>query len=143
MDCMDCHNRPAHTFDSSPGRAVDTAIAVGKIAGIRRLPGARRWRRCRPRTESRDAAMTGIARALREAYKGEASSSPALAGLIAGVQGVYARNVFPAMKVGWGTYPNNIGHMAFPGCFRCHDDTHKAPDGRAIQQDRQACHDMP
>ena len=62
--------------------------------------------------------------------------------MIAGVQGVYARNVFPAMKVGWGTYPNNLGHMAFPGCFRCHDENHKAADGRTIQQDCQACHDI-
>ena len=47
------------------------------------------------------------------------------------------------MKVGWGTYPNNIGHVAFPGCFRCHDEIHKTTDGTAIQQDCQTCHDMP
>ena len=39
----------------------------------------------------------------------------------AGSRAIYARNVFPEMKVGWGTYPNNIGHEDFPGCFRCHD----------------------
>src|SRR5688572_22878445 len=27
MDCMDCHNRPAHTFFFTPERAIDTAIA--------------------------------------------------------------------------------------------------------------------
>jgi hypothetical protein len=79
---------------------------------------------------------------MREAYPGEASS-PVLARMIAGVQGVYARNVFPAMKVGWGIYPNNMGHVAFPGCFRCHDDNHKAADGRAIQQDCETCHALP
>ena len=30
------------------------------------------------------------------------------------------------MKVKWATYPNNIGHTFFNGCFRCHDDNHKA-----------------
>ncbi len=30
------------------------------------------------------------------------------------------------MKVGWATYPNNIGHVVLQGCFRCHDDNHKA-----------------
>ena len=88
--------------------------------------------------------MAGIERALREGVSQRASaSSPALTRMIAGVQDVYARNVFPAMKVGWGTYPNNIGHVAFPGCFRCHDDNHKAPDGTVIQQDCETCHDIP
>ena len=46
------------------------------------------------------------------------------------------------MKVGWGTYPNNIGHLASQGCFRCHDDNHKAPDGKTIAQDCESCHEM-
>ena len=40
MDCMDCHNRPAHTFDPSPERAVDIAIADGILP--KTLPFARR-----------------------------------------------------------------------------------------------------
>lgn len=47
------------------------------------------------------------------------------------------------MKVGWGTYPNNIGHLTSPGCFRCHDDNHKAPSGKTIAQDCESCHKMP
>ena len=31
MDCLDCHNRPAHRFGSSPERAVDAAIGAGRI----------------------------------------------------------------------------------------------------------------
>jgi hypothetical protein len=143
MDCLDCHNRPAHSFDASPERAVDAAIARGEIP--RDLPFARREAvtALRAAYESRDAALTGIARSLREAYKGESASSPGMAAMIAGVQGVYTRNVFPAMKVGWGTYPNHIGHVDFPGCFRCHDDNHKASDGRTIGQDCETCHAMP
>ena len=53
---------------------------------------------------------------------------------------VYRRNVFPEMNVQFGTHPNNIGHMDFPGCFRCHDDNHKAKDGAKIGQDCDACH---
>jgi hypothetical protein len=30
MDCLDCHNRPAHRFNS-PNDAVDAAIAAGRI----------------------------------------------------------------------------------------------------------------
>ena len=57
--------------------------------------------------------------------------------------GLYRRNVFPSMGVSWGPHADNRGHMEFPGCFRCHDENHKATDGRTIQQDCQACHDFP
>jgi len=46
------------------------------------------------------------------------------------------------MKVSWGSYANNIGHMDFPGCFRCHDDSHKAKDGTTISQDCSTCHTL-
>jgi hypothetical protein len=46
------------------------------------------------------------------------------------------------MNVGWGTYPNNVGHMDFPGCFRCHDENHKTKDGKVIGQDCSLCHEM-
>ena len=55
---------------------------------------------------------------------------------------LYDRNVFPAMKVGWGTYPDNLGHTDFPGCFRCHDGNHAGPGGTAITQDCGACHNL-
>jgi len=44
--------------------------------------------------------------------------------------------------VSWGTYPNNIGHDLFPGCFRCHDDNHKNDSGKAITQDCSTCHEL-
>ena len=143
MDCMDCHNRPAHTFEPSAERAVDNAIALGQIP--RDLPFARREAVAALKTDyaSRDAAFAGIEAKLLELHRPQTSDAAALARTIAGVQGLYARNVFPAMKVGWGTYPNNIGHVASQGCFRCHDDNHKATDGTAIAQDCESCHAMP
>jgi hypothetical protein len=60
----------------------------------------------------------------------------------AGVLAIWNRNVFPEMNVKWGTYPNNIGHTDFPGCFRCHDGTHDSPDGRTVSQDCGACHNV-
>ena len=54
---------------------------------------------------------------------------------------IYDDNVFPDLAVGWGTYPNNLGHTDSPGCFRCHDGAHASADGRAaITQDCTACH---
>jgi hypothetical protein len=46
------------------------------------------------------------------------------------------------MKVTWGTYPNNIGHTDFPGCFRCHDDDHKTAKDKTIAQDCSSCHEL-
>ncbi len=54
---------------------------------------------------------------------------------------IYNRNVFPDLKVTWGTYPNNLGHTDFPGCFRCHDGSHTAANGKTISQDCNVCHE--
>ena len=56
--------------------------------------------------------------------------------------GVYQRNVFPEMKITWGTYPNNLGHTDFNGCFRCHDEQHARAEGKTITQDCSACHNV-
>ena len=55
---------------------------------------------------------------------------------------LYNQNVFPWMKVTWGTHPNHIGHMDYPGCFRCHDGSHAAKNGTSITQDCAACHNL-
>lgn len=143
MDCMDCHNRPAHTFEPSAERAVDNAIVAGRIS--RDLPFARREAVAALKTEypSRDAAFAAIEARMLELYRPKTSDAAVIARTIAAVQDLYGRNVFPAMKVGWGAYPNNLGHMASPGCFRCHDDNHKATGGKTIAQDCESCHAMP
>ena len=57
------------------------------------------------------------------------------------VQQIYQDNFFPEMKADWSVYPDNIGHMIWPGCFRCHDGKHKSDDGRTVKaNDCNACH---
>ena len=46
------------------------------------------------------------------------------------------------MKVTWGSYRNELGHIDSPGCFRCHDEEKATPDGRTISQDCESCHRM-
>jgi NapC/NirT cytochrome c family protein len=141
MDCLDCHNRPAHTFFTTPERAIDAAITQGRLP--RDLPFVRREAVAAVREEysDKDAALLAIASRLREFYKARPASDAALVRrIIDGTQDVWAHNVFPAMKVKWGTYPNNISHIDTPGCFRCHDDEHVTRDGRAIKQDCEMCH---
>jgi len=147
MDCMDCHNRPAHPFSASPERAVDAAIARGEIPTA--LPFVRREAVTALKTDYPDQATAerDIAQRLRSFYgQNYASLVPAhgaeIDQAVRAAQRVYGRNVFPAMKVTWGTHENNLGHMDSPGCFRCHDDQHKTADGRAIKQDCDLCHDI-
>ena len=56
---------------------------------------------------------------------------------------IYDRNVFPTMKVNWTTYPNNIGHRNWPGCFRCHNDRHVSQTGKVLTSACPVCHTMP
>lgn len=144
MDCIDCHNRPTHAFEL-PEKAVDKAITEGRIS--RELPFIKKKSVEILKTPyaDGDAAARSIAPALAAYYQ---STYPEIyrknRGQIeaAGEQlrAIYARNVFPEMKLSWGTHPNNIGHDDFPGCFRCHDDSHKSTSGRVITQDCGACH---
>jgi hypothetical protein len=142
MDCMDCHNRPSHAFFASPERAVDAAIAGGELS--RGLPFIRREAivALKANHADRPTAEREIAGHLTDFYRanGKSISQPDLERAIQVTQRLYARNVFPKMNVTWGTYPNHIGHMDAPGCFRCHDDNHKTTDGRVIKQDCELCH---
>jgi len=142
MDCMDCHNRPAHTFEPTPGRAVDNAIAQGRIP--RQLPFVRREAvaAISAAYAGRDQALDAIAIRLRAFYRARGADERQVERAVKGSQDLWAGNVFPAMKVTWGTYVSQLGHVDGPGCFRCHDDSHKTKDGRVISQDCELCHAM-
>ena len=53
---------------------------------------------------------------------------------------LYQQNFFPEMKSRWDVYPDNIGHMISLGCFRCHDNEHKAKTGEVISRKCTLCH---
>lgn len=139
MDCVDCHNRPAHTFEL-PGRAVDAALADGLLD--RSLPAIKKNALAVLTREYSDkpTALSEIPRRFAELYPGGPAGPVRGAGRI--LTGIYERNVFPEMRIGWGTYPNHIGHTDSPGCFRCHDGSHKTADGRAIPDDCATCHTL-
>jgi NapC/NirT cytochrome c family, N-terminal region len=145
MDCMDCHNRPSHPMAATPERAIDELIARGTIP--RTLPFVRREavKALKVTYPTQEAAGEGISRTLRDFYRSQypqayMSQRPDVEKAVQAAEMIYRRNVFPEMNVQFGTYPNNIGHMDFPGCFRCHDDNHKSKDGKAIGQDCESCH---
>lgn len=147
MDCMDCHNRPSHQIAPTPERAVDDLIARGGIP--RDLPFVRREavRALKASYPSQEAAAVGISRGMLDFYRNNFGQLAAdrrqdLEKVTSAVGGIYRRNVFPEMNVRFGTYPNNIGHVDFPGCFRCHDDNHKSRNGKKIGQDCDTCHSI-
>jgi nitrate/TMAO reductase-like tetraheme cytochrome c subunit len=137
MDCMDCHNRPAHRY-SSPDSAVNLALAMRQID-----PGMP-WIKTNAvfvltrKYKTGEEAREGIATLLAERYPGDDRVRQA----IPVIQQIYRDNFFPEMKVDWSVYPDNIGHMIWPGCFRCHDGKHFSDDGRRSikANDCNACH---
>jgi nitrate/TMAO reductase-like tetraheme cytochrome c subunit len=138
MDCMDCHNRPAHRYQT-PNSAVSLAMALGKID--RGLPSVKS-NAVYVLTQSytnQVQALENIATTLSERYP---NSDPRVRPAIGAVQQIYTNNFFPEMKASWKEYPDNIGHKDWPGCFRCHDGLHKTADGkRSIKaNDCNACH---
>jgi hypothetical protein len=146
MQCVDCHNRPAHSFEL-PDHAVDQAMARGRISVG--LPFIKKTgvELLKANYASEDDAAQKIPAGLNSFYQqkygdvwAKRSNDIQLAGLA--LVGIYRSNVFPDLKVTWGTYPNNLGHMDDPGCFRCHDDSHATPEKKTITQDCNTCHQM-
>ena len=137
MDCMDCHNRPAHAYQTA-NQAVETGVALGQISA--KLPNIKKTavEALTKDYASTEQAFEGISVALRTKYGAAAEVPPAIAAL----QRIYQEDFFPRMKADWRTYPSNIGHKDWPGCFRCHDDKHRTADGNvAIRaSDCTACH---
>jgi len=137
MDCMDCHNRPSHRY-VAPDFAVNNALARRQIdPGIPWIKTNAVYVLSR-RYQTEDEARKGIATALAASYPNDTRIPQA----IAAVQQIYSDNFFPEMKADWRAYPDNIGHMIWPGCFRCHDATHKTDDGRRVikSDDCNNCH---
>jgi hypothetical protein len=147
MDCIDCHNRPAHNFQL-PDRAVDQAISEGRISTDVPFIKKKATEVLKAAYTNRDDAVRGIATKLNDFYRTSypvayGSNQSTIATAIEQVQAIYLRNVFPDMNVTWGTYPNNLGHADFPGCFRCHEGSHSTADGsRTISNDCDTCHTL-
>jgi len=137
MDCMDCHNRPAHIY-RSPMEGVNTALTNGSLDPS--IPWIKREAVKALSTvyATSDGAQDSISAALKTFYAG--IDYPIKDADIAAVQKIYSQNMFPAMKVRWDVYPNDIGHFVFPGCFRCHGSALATPEGHTITAECTTCH---
>ncbi len=145
MQCVDCHNRPTHTFDL-PERAMDKALALGNISAGLPFIKKKSVELLKAEYPSSEEAARKLPESLTQFYQQSYPEVYAQRGedirhASQAVLAIYNRNVFPDLKVTWGTYPNNLGHTDFPGCFRCHDGSHNAADGKTISQDCTTCHE--
>ena len=148
MDCIDCHNRPAHQFATAE-EALNRAMSAGAISP--ELPWAHKESLVLLQASyaSQDEARSKIPAQLVEFYRTQHPEVLSGQGAMVKSAGhalaiIYSQNVFPDMKVEWGTHPNNIGHNSYPGCFRCHDGDHtnKSKPVDSITNDCAACHNL-
>ncbi len=144
MDCIDCHNRPSHTYKSAPDY-IDNALLSGEIP--KEVPSIKSAAMTVLASEftNKDTALMMINDQIHDYYKGEfpdyyKNNIALINKAIEGIQKNYSKNEFPFMKVKSTAYPNHIGHHESNGCFRCHSDRHKAKSGKTISKDCNLCH---
>ena len=144
MDCVDCHNRPAHNY-LPPDVAVDRSFSAGKLdqalpflkrQAVALLSGA---------YETNDQALGSIDAGLKDFYRVSypdisAQKQDSISAAVIELQRIYQNYFFPEMKTNWQTHPNNAGHLNSPGCFRCHDGQHFSNAGKVIANDCNICH---
>ena len=146
MDCIDCHNQATHVFQTAED-AVDEAMLAGTPDPGLPFVHKEGLQLIQATYSSQAEAGQKIASGLEDYYRTNypavwASQRDKVEASARRLVAIYDRNVFPDMKVTWGTYPNNIGHMAYPGCFRCHDGSHVAKNGKALSNDCSLCHNL-
>jgi len=144
MQCVDCHNRAAHSFEV-PDRAIDAAISRGAIPADLQFIKKTGLGLIQAEYKTQEEAASKIVTGLNDFYRTKypdvfAKRSNDIDTAGRALAAAYSNNVFPDYKVTWGTYSNNLGHADYPGCFRCHDESHAAADKKTITQDCTVCH---
>ncbi|MBS1215514.1 MAG: cytochrome c family protein [Proteobacteria bacterium] len=148
MECFDCHNQAGHPF-LNPSRAVDEAIAAGKID--RSLPLAKSRAEdlivaaaslSGPRAERAATIDKLIAESMAKANV-PATDKAKEAKFAATMKEILLASTFDEKGFTWKSFPNHAGHSDTPGCFRCHNGKHVNEKGEAIRLQCTLCHDLP
>lgn len=143
MDCITCHNRVTHDF-MPPAQSVDLAMSRGLISSDIPDIHLKAVEVLSAKYSTQQDAMDAIAGLDRyyqnSTYQGHEDKIQAA---IKAIQDIYNNTVFLDQKVDWTTYPNNLGHIDSPGCFRCHDGKHLDSNQQAIRLECNLCHSIP
>jgi len=142
MDCVDCHNRPTHIYRSAD---IELETMFARFPELQTVPYLKRAAsEVLAQHFSEEAVQNGgVRKALRTWYGAHPEEKPdsrLLEQAAEKVQEIYRENVWPEMNIGWGTYPNHIGHTASQGCLRCHGNNHVTAEGKAVRSDCRLCH---
>ncbi len=151
MTCYDCHNRAGHAIPN-PRTGIDYQLSTGAIDPT--LPyikreGMRILSAGYPNLASADAEADRLEGFYQQQYPLVFQAKAAqINAAIDEIKVLYRLTATPEMKVSARTYPDNLGHMDFPGCFRCHDGGHfLVVDGvvttKTIPSTCDTCHTFP
>ncbi len=147
MDCIDCHNRVSHSFQSPEqamnsalqNKTIDPTIPEIKKKGIEVLT---------PHYKT-DAEANQAINNLEQFYKQSYAAFYAQNTTLIQKTVKYLRELYPQIyyrdqELDWTVHPDNIGHKDWPGCFRCHDGKHFTTDRKeAIRLECNVCHSIP
>jgi hypothetical protein len=144
MDCIDCHNRPTHIYQTS-ARSINHIMSLGWIDPS--LPNIKSvsLKALETPYSTKQIGLDSIKLAINDYYLTNypelaKTKQDTIAKAATEVQKIFSRNNFPEMHVSWKKFPDNIGHMYYPGCFRCHDGKHVSGDGKVLSRDCNVCH---
>ena len=152
MACMDCHNRAGHPF-RDPESVIDAAFASGELN--RGLPYIKKTilGMFDEIVESKEQAMKVVEQTYEDYRKAHAQAveefeSGNAREFIEQRKEFWAdllvSSDFPeAEDVTWRSFPDNLGHKNFPGCFRCHSGRLQDEKGTPIPVNCSSCHSLP
>jgi hypothetical protein len=144
FDCMDCHNRPSHVFESA-GEVMDRDMALGLISPD--LPFIKRvgLDLLNAPYETKPEALAAIRDGVLDYY--ETNYAARMGELRRDVEAaadalveIYDKNFFPEMNTDYRVRFNNASHWVNTGCFRCHGSDLRADTGVAIGGECDTCH---
>ncbi|HAY33126.1 MAG TPA: cytochrome C [Bacteroidetes bacterium] len=144
MDCIDCHNRPAHVYNQ-PDKMVNLYMSSNRIDETLPFIKSIAVQALEIQYSKKNIALDSIKLFINnfyslnypDIYKEKKSN---ILKTIEEVQQIYSRNYFPEMMVSWKRFPVNLGHTYSNGCFRCHDGNHVSDNGKVISNDCNVCH---
>jgi hypothetical protein len=144
MDCVTCHNRITHEFPF-PAESVDVAMSRGQIDPGIPVIRKRAVEALSVDYPSRDDAFAAFDK-IEDYYKTTdyyPGHGAQIRAAIQSLKDIYDRTVFHDQEIDWTTYPNNLGHIDSPGCFRCHDGKHLDDQQQAVRLECNVCHAVP
>jgi hypothetical protein len=146
MDCLDCHNRMGHPF-TTPEKAVNEAFADGRLSS--ELPYMKKELEnfLDSKYGSQEEALSALD-VFETQYKETYPEAEAMLGsevdkAFEVAKDLVTRLIFYRPGVSWDQFPDNSGHTAFPGCFRCHNGKFESEEGDVIPIRCNLCHSLP